>query len=233
MKKPPASQLLATTALTAALIGGGALVPAAAFATPPASATSTAVTEGGCPGPQYADGSCVPLFGPSSTPQLPRIKRLGKAPNPLLVAVNDARLHPDKYPPHADTQGAAIAACATALAKSSALEQGALDHDKYLAGQPIDVVNTFPNMHKDPNGALAWDDGGHIAAAGYNSARAENVATGFPTAEAAIRFWMQDDAPSAWGHRNAILNCALVDAGAGHFAGGPGGNYWTLDMGTR
>ncbi|MGI5125548.1 CAP domain-containing protein [Pseudonocardia sp. CA-107938] len=233
MRKLPAPRLLATAALTAALVVGGALMPATALAAAPAAV----VTEGDCPGPKYPDGSCVPLFGPQPAPPpapSPKpIKRLGRAPDPLLVAVNDARLHPEKYPPHGDTSGATMAACPAPFARSSALGRVALEHTKYLAGQPIDVVNTFPNMHKDPNGSLAWEDGGHIAAAGYNAGRGEIVATGFPTAEAAVRFWMQDDAPFNWGHRNLILNCSLAEAGAGHVAGGSGGHYWTVDMGTR
>jgi uncharacterized protein YkwD len=43
---------------------------------------------------------------------------------------------------------------------------------------------------------------------------------------------MQDDGDQAWGHRNNILDCNLSDAGAAHLAGGPWGNYWTVDMGT-
>jgi uncharacterized protein YkwD len=47
-----------------------------------------------------------------------------------------------------------------------------------------------------------------------------------------VQFWMQDDAPSNWGHRNLILDCGLTDAGAAHLAGGPLNHYWTVDMGT-
>jgi hypothetical protein len=102
--------------------------------------------------------------------------------------------------------------------------------EKYLASQSIAWVNTFPNMHKGSDGKLAWDNGGPISRAGYNSRRPEIVATGFSTAADAIRFWMQDDAPSRWWHRNLVLNCAIQEAGADHLQGCP---YWTVDMGTR
>ena len=61
----------------------------------------------------------------------------------------------------------------------------------------------------------------------------ENVATGFGNAAEVVRFWMQDDEASAWGHRNQILNCTTREAGIGHLQGGPGGHYWTLDVGTK
>ena len=67
--------------------------------------------------------------------------------------------------------------------------------------------------------------------AGYRSGRWEIVTAGFPTAAAAVQFWMQNDAPSMWGHRNIILNCAIREAGSAHLAGGPFGHYWTVDLG--
>jgi hypothetical protein len=151
----------------------------------------------------------------------------------MLGLINDARTHPEKYPPHGNTGGANMSVCSTPFMDSAALRGTARDHNTYLASQPIAWVNTFPNIHKGSDGRLAWDNGGPISNAGYNSRRAEIVATGFPTAADAIRFWMQDDAPSQWGHRNLILNCAVQEAGADHLQGGPGGHYWTVDMGTR
>lgn len=151
----------------------------------------------------------------------------------LLQLVNDARTHPENYPAHGTTQGATMDACATPFQDSPSLSGTAGQHNAYLASQPIDWVNTYPNMHQGPDGKLAWDAGGPIDQAGYHSYRAQIVATGFSTAADAVRFWMQDDAPSGWGHRNLILNCTIREAGAAHFQGGPGSHYWTVDMGTR
>jgi uncharacterized protein YkwD len=70
-------------------------------------------------------------------------------------------------------------------------------------------------------------------AAGYNRWRAENGAWGQASEAAAVVDWMQNNAHSNWGHRNAILKCAITNAGAAHLAGGVLGQYWVLDMGTR
>lgn len=151
----------------------------------------------------------------------------------LIGLINDARVHPEKYPPHGNTAGATMAACPSPFRESSVLAGIASTHNGYLATQPIAVVNTFPNMHKNADGKLAWDAGEPMDTAGYHSFRAEIVATGFPTAADALRFWMQDDAPSQWGHRNLILNCTIQEAGGAHLAGDSGGHYWTVDMRDR
>jgi hypothetical protein len=151
----------------------------------------------------------------------------------FLELINVARARPELYPPHGEAQGAARTACATPLQYSPDLRRTARAHNHYLASRPIEWVNTPPNMHKNPNGKLAGDAGEPMDLAGYKSHRAEIVATGFPTSEAALQFWMQDDAPSRWGHRNNILNCAIKDAGPSRFNGGPGNQYYTVDMGTR
>jgi Cysteine-rich secretory protein family len=153
--------------------------------------------------------------------------------NELLDLIDDARTHPEKYPPRGNVQGAAMSACANAFQDSATLRNIARDHNEFLASRPIAVVNTFPNMHIGPSGKLVWEAGEPMDASGYHSFRGENVATGFSTAADALRFWMQDDEGSAWGHRNLILNCAAHEAGVGHRQGGPGGHYWTLDVGTK
>jgi hypothetical protein len=151
----------------------------------------------------------------------------------LLAAVNDARVNPGKYPPHGNTAGASMTACPGPFAESGALENTAATHNSYIATLGKDVVNVYPNMHKTGNGSqLAFDQGGPITQAGYNGT-GEIVADGFPTEAAAVQFWMQDDGPSNWAHRNLILNCSLTDAGGAHFAGGPLGHYWTVDMGAH
>lgn len=151
----------------------------------------------------------------------------------LLAAVNDARLHPEKYPPNGDAAGAVMAACSKPFNHSGALDNTAATHNSFIATMSADVVNVYPNMHKTASGGLAWDvPGGPIAKAGYNTT-GQIVADGFPTEAAAVQFWMQDDAPSQWGHRNKILDCNLTDAGAASFSGGPLGHYWTVDMGSH
>ena len=199
-----ARRLVTAAAITFGLVGAAAAVPAVASAAGTTSAAATAVT----------------TSTTSST-------------NALLTAINDARMHPEKYPPRGNTAGAKMGACPTPFRQSAALYKGANAHDKFLAGQPTSWVESGVNAHRDPNGALAWESNGHIAAAGFNSARAEIVAWGQPTSAAAVRAWMQDDEHSAWGHRNIILDCSLTYAGASNYAGGPAGHYFTADMGNR
>jgi hypothetical protein len=151
----------------------------------------------------------------------------------IEVLVNDARTHPESYPPRGDPAGAAVAACDGPFESSPALADTAASHNDFLASQPIEWVNTLPNMHATtPDGTqLSTDAGGPIDQAGFHSLRAQIAATGFPTAAAVIQAWMQDDAPLNWAHRNIILNCGLSQAGAAHLQGGPGGHYWTVNMG--
>jgi len=151
----------------------------------------------------------------------------------LFNLVNDARTHPENYPPRGNTQGAVMSSCPNPFQDAPVLRDIARNHNDFLAGKPINVVNTFPNMHMGPSGKLVWEAGEPMDAAGYHSFRGENVATGFGTAAEVVRFWMQDDEGSAWGHRNLILKCTAHEAGVGHRQGGPGGHYWTLDMATK
>ena len=174
-----------------------------------------------------AKGATPPAGNPGNTPNKPPVGT-GGPDGSLLAAVNDARLHPEKYPPHGNTAGAKMEACPSAFAGSGSLDQAAATHNSFLASSDKNV-----NAHQNANGKLSWEDGGPIEAAGYNSARAEIVATGQGTANAAVVAWMQDDGDQAWGHRNIILDCNLADAGAAHLTGGPWGNYWTVDAGTR
>ena len=148
----------------------------------------------------------------------------------LLSAINDARLHPEKYPPNGNTAGAAMTACPSGFNNSAGLTGTATAHNNFLASMSLTQANKDP--HVTPAGGHQWDNGGPIAQAGYNSQRAEIVAIGQGSEAGALQFWMQDDAAFNWAHRNNILNCAITDAGASHLAGGPGGNYWTVDMGT-
>jgi hypothetical protein len=163
----------------------------------------------------------------------------------LLNAINDARLHPEKYPPNGNTKGALTAACPKPLVDSWALDNDAATHNKYLAGVPKDVAGANPHANPPPSGPLSWAPNldpnsgpvdprqGPIQQSGYDRARGEIVATGQAAATEALQFWMQNDESYAWGHRNNILNCGYTDAGAVSFAGGPWGHYWTVDLGAH
>jgi hypothetical protein len=191
--------------------------------------------QGGTPaqgGTKQCDGTTVPADQPCPCPQPP--PQPGDWDSGLLNAVNDARTHPEKYPPLDDnTEGAKMTGCCeNPLQYSKALAQTAATHNSYLAAQPDkDWIGTGDNAHRNIDGKLSADTNGPIDQAGYHSLRAENVAWGFATAAEVVQSWMQHDAHSQWGHRNNILNCELREAGAAHLAEGPWGHYWTLDFG--
>jgi uncharacterized protein YkwD len=170
--------------------------------------------------------------GTGGTPSGPPAGSTGGPDAALLSLINDARVHPEKYPPHGAPGVAKMTGCATPFTNSSALAGTASAHNNFIATMSKDVVNVYPNMHKTAGGGLAGDAGGPIEQVGYHTQRGQIVADGFGTEAAAVQFWMQDDAPSNWGHRNLILDCGLTDAGAAHLAGGPLNHYWTVDMGT-
>ncbi len=81
--------------------------------------------------------------------------------------------------------------------------------------------------HDSPDGR---DPGQRMTAAGYpiSGGWAENIALGYPTADAVMAGWL-----SSKGHRDNILNCALKSIGVGVARGADGRLYWTQDFGGR
>jgi hypothetical protein len=192
-----------------------------------AGATPLAVTPLGATQPAATPTGPTPLGAtqPAAT---------SDAASEIEALVNDARTHPELYPPRGDTTGAAMAACDGPFVNSPALADTASSHNDFLASQPVEWVMTRPHMHAStPDGMqMSTDAGAPIDQAGFHSLRAQIVAMGYPTAAAVVQAWMQDDGgPLNWGHRNIILNCALSLAGAAYLQGGPGGHYWTVNMG--
>jgi hypothetical protein len=194
---------------------------------PPLGPAPPAVTP---PGPPPLAAIQPVATQPAATPPA----ELSDATSQIEALVNDARTHPELYPPRGDATGAAMAPCAGPFLSSQALADTAASHNDFLASQSVEWVTTRPHMHAStPDGMqMSTDVGAPIDQAGFHSLRAQIVAMGYPTAAAVIQAWMQDDGgPLNWGHRNIILNCALSQAGAAHLQGGPGGHYWTVNMG--
>jgi hypothetical protein len=152
----------------------------------------------------------------------------------LLKAINQARLHPELYPPHGNTAGAARTACRNELHWSADLYWTAREHNKFLAGKRLDWAKTYPNMYRSSDGKFVWEPGGPIDRAGYHSFRSEIISfSGASGDDDIVRSWMQDDAASHWRNRNLILNCAIQEAGPGYRPRSSADEYQTVDMGNR
>jgi uncharacterized protein YkwD len=103
----------------------------------------------------------------------------------------------------------------SALRVDSRLRTAARAHSKDMR-----VRNYFE--HNSPDGTTPWD---RIKAVGYTRPGAENIATGYSTAQAVVTGWMNSP-----GHRANILNCSLKAIGIG-VEYGSGGPWWTQDFG--
>lgn len=84
-------------------------------------------------------------------------------------------------------------------------------HSKDMA-----VKKYFSHTSKD--GSSPWD---RIRRTGYKNPGAENIAYGYPSAQAVMKGWMNSS-----GHRANILNCGLKSLGVGKYK-----TYWTQDFG--
>lgn len=90
----------------------------------------------------------------------------------------------------------------------------ALAHSKDMA--EYDYID-----HTSPAGLSPFD---RLDFAGiYYMSAAENIGSGFLTAEDVVNSWMNSPA-----HRENILNPEFTHIGVGYYAGGSNGTYWTL-----
>jgi uncharacterized protein YkwD len=123
--------------------------------------------------------------------------------------------------------------CFVDLALSPALSAAGYSHSRDMA-----LNNLF--SHTGSDGSTLGD---RAVRAGYNYQKlAENIAAGFPTAQAVVTNWM-----TSASHRANILNCDMREIGVGFYnqpddqanvrddtgaLGGPYRYYWTQDFGT-
>lgn len=116
----------------------------------------------------------------------------------LTDLINNERLANDLAPLETDTNACAVA----------------LSHSRDMA-----TYDYFD--HNTPNDISPFD---RLDIAGiYYISAAENLASGFVTAEAVVESWM--NSPD---HRDKILNFEFTHIGVGYYAGGSNGTYWTL-----
>lgn len=97
-----------------------------------------------------------------------------------------------------------------------------LDQAADLHSQDQANINTM--SHTGSNGS---DMGSRVQDSGYQySTAGENVAAGYPDAEAVMAGWMGSD-----GHRENILDPNFEDLGIGYSVGDDGNAYWTQVFG--
>ncbi len=121
-----------------------------------------------------------------------------KLPKELAELINEERIANDLAPLEFDENIAAVAAA----------------HSKDMAF--YDYID-----HNSPSGTTPFE---RLDMAGiYYTSAAENIASGFLTANDVIKSWMDSAA-----HREKILNFKFTHMGIGYYAGGSNGTYWTL-----
>lgn len=105
------------------------------------------------------------------------------------------------------------------LESHDALATAAKRHSKDMA------ENNFLS-HTGSDGSSPFT---RIRDAGYPYRTAgENVAAGYPSAQAVFNAWMGSS-----GHRQNMLNGSFCELGVGYVSGGGYGHYWTLTLGCR
>lgn len=125
----------------------------------------------------------------------------------VLALVNDARSN------GADCGSAGSFGAAGPLAMQENLRCAARVHS-------MDMVERGYFDHTNPDGESPWD---RMARAGYSHRTAgENIAAGYPTAEAVVQGWLDSD-----GHCSNIMNDGFEEIGVGLFD-----RHWTQVFGT-
>jgi len=134
-----------------------------------------------------------------------------------------------QLPPAGPVDDAGVEAQVLALVNDqrSAAGCGLLSADGALAGvaraHSADMRDRGFFNHTNPSGESPSD---RVTAAGIGNYGGENIAFGYPTAQAVMQAWMKSP-----GHRANILNCALQTMGVGVAYGGASGPYWTQVFG--
>lgn len=134
-----------------------------------------------------------------------------------------------QLPPAGPVDDAGVEAQVLALVNDqrSAAGCGLLSADGALAGvaraHSADMRDRGFFNHTNPSGESPSD---RVTAAGLGNYGGENIAFGYPTAQAVMQAWMKSP-----GHRANILNCALQTMGVGVAYGGASGPYWTQVFG--
>lgn len=126
-----------------------------------------------------------------------------KLPQEVIDLINKERLANDLAPLALDVNVAKVA----------------YEHSKDMA--TYDYID-----HTSPSGLSPFD---RLDLEGiYYITAAENIGSGFITAEDVVKSWMNSES-----HRDNILNFEFTHIGVGYYFGGPNGTYWTLMLISR
>ncbi|WP_051737555.1 CAP domain-containing protein [Pseudonocardia halophobica] len=200
---------LVPDAWSVALAGAASPEPTTAVTTGPAPPTTTSRLPAAAPASTTT--TAPPTTTPAPTTTIPRptptTTRLAPTTAPRPVAAG----------PVADvvalTNRARAAAGCGALTPDARITRAAQGHSDDMAAQ--DYFD-----HDSPDGRGFAD---RIAAAGYPSPGAENIAMGQRTPAAVVEAWLNSP-----GHRRNIEDCSLTTIGVGLAIDG---YYWTQDFG--
>lgn len=105
-------------------------------------------------------------------------------------------------------------------------ENGLTVNDRLVAAARAHSADMAERDYFDHSSPEGDGPGDRAAEAGYDAWGGENIAFGYPTAQAVVDAWM-DSA----GHRANILNCGFVAIGVGAIADDDGAIYWTQTFG--
>ncbi len=172
------------------------------------------------------EGSARPATSSPPAPDLS--KSLAQRPKPHRPS--PSKTVAARPPTATSTKGMSTEALAVKLTNDQRAQHGcsALRVDSRLRtaarAHSADMRDKHYFDHNSPDGRTPWD---RIKAAGYADPGAENIAQGYPTAQAVVQGWMNSS-----GHRANILNCDLKAIGIG-VATGQGGPWWTQDFGFK
>jgi uncharacterized protein YkwD len=158
-------------------------------------------------------------------------KVVKKKPAVVAPAKTKAPVPPSKTTTENSSQSSALEASVINLTNAQRLANGcgAMHTDNRLTAAALaHSADMVTHNYFDHTGSDGSDFVAREVTAGYarNNAAAENIAWGYPTAQAVVAAWMASP-----GHRANILNCANVAVGVGLAKKADGTSYWTQDFG--
>ncbi len=196
------------------------------------------------PQPSITPSSSTPPASPSESPTESATPRTSTEPDERPPEHREARrpTEPPATPPRTTRPPAPPATPTTPASGNTALENQVVDLvndirvdagcgtvrvDERLRAaaraHSADMARWEYMDHTGRDGSTPWE---RAERAGYPAAMSENIAMGYPTAQAVVDAWMNSP-----GHRANILNCSARAIGVGVASSSDGTRYWTQMFG--